>query len=474
MRTHLTAFALAASILSASAIELRQPKAGDAPKVVRHSIQRKHVEDVLEHDRRRMRKRQGYVEASLTNEETLYFMDVSLGTPAQKLHMHIDTGSSDLWVNVPNSQLCESGGNPCSAGGTYSANSSSSYQYLNSAFNITYVDGTGAVGDYAEDTVKFSGVTLRNQQFGIGYSSSSQEGIIGIGYPINEVAVRYGYQPYANIPENMVQNGYINTNAYSLWLNDLDASTGEILFGGVNSGKYQGKLQTLPIISEQGVYAEFIIALTAMGESGKTGSIINNIAVGALLDSGSSLMYLPNDITNAIYNAVNANYDRSQGAAFVNCDLASSSSTIDFTFSGATIQVPWNELVIPVGYTNGQPACIVGISPSNGATAVLGDTFLRSAYVVYDIANNEISLAQTDFNSTTDNIQEISKGSKVPSASTVQGAVSSVAVASGSVHVTDQIGFSSSSSAAQPTAAVGYNMALLGAAGVVAGSMFAL
>jgi hypothetical protein len=211
-----------------------------------------------------------------------------------------------------------------------------------------------------------------------------------------------------------------------------------------------------------------------MGESGKTGSIINNIAVGALLDSGSSLMYLPNDITNAIYNAINANYDRSQGAAFVNCDLASSSATIDFTFSGATIQVPWNELVIPIGYSNGQPACIVGISPSNGATAVLGDTFLRSAYVVYDIANNEISLAQTDFNSTTDNIQEISKGSSVPSASTVQGAVSSVAVASGSVHVTDQISFSSSSSAAQPTAAIGYNMALVGAAGIVAGSMFAL
>jgi len=211
-----------------------------------------------------------------------------------------------------------------------------------------------------------------------------------------------------------------------------------------------------------------------MGESGNTGSIINNIAVGALLDSGSSLMYLPNKITNAIYSAIGAQYDRSQGAAFVKCDLADSSSTIDFTFSGATIQVPWNELVLPVGYSNGQPACIVGISPSNSDTAVLGDTFLRSAYVVYDIANNEISLAQTDFNSTTDNIQEITKASTVPSASSIQSAVTSVAVASASAHVINQIGFSSSSSGAQPTAAVGYNMALLGAAGIVAGSMFTL
>lgn len=474
MRTHLAALALAAGILGANAIELRQPRGGEAPKVVRHPIQRKQVDNVLEHDRRRLRKRQGYVEASLTNEATLYFMDVSIGTPPQKLHMHLDTGSSDLWVNVADSRLCESNGDPCSAGGTYNANSSSTYQYLNSNFNITYVDGTGSEGDYVQDTVKFSGVTIPKQQFGIGYVSSSQEGIIGIGYPSNEVAVRYGYEPYNNVPASLVERGYINTNAYSLWLNDLDASTGEILFGGVNSGKYTGDLKTLPIIQEaDGQYAEFMIALTAMGESGNTGSIINNLAVAALLDSGSSLMYLPNDITSAIYNAVGAQYDSSQGAAFVDCSLANSESTIDFTFSGATIQVPWNELVIEIGYSNGQPACIIGISPSGGQTAVLGDTFLRSAYVVYDIANNQISLAQTDFNSTSDNIQEISTGSSVPSASPVSSAVTSVAVASGSVRVSDKIGFSSSN-AAQPTAAVGYNMALLGAAGVVAGTMFAL
>jgi hypothetical protein len=470
MRTHLAAFALAAGILGSHALELRQPRGGETPKVVGHPIQRKQVDNVLEHDRRRLRKRQGYVEASLTNEATLYFMDVSIGTPPQKLHMHLDTGSSDLWVNVADSRLCESNGDPCSAGGTYNPNSSSTYQYLNSNFKITYVDGTGSSGDYVEDTVQFSGVTLKSQQFGIGYVSSSQEGIIGIGYPTNEVAVRYGYEPYNNVPASLVEDGYINTNAYSLWLNDLDASTGEILFGGVNSGKYTGDLMTLPILPEiDGQYAEFMIALTAMGESGNTGSIISNIAVAALLDSGSSLMYLPNEITKAIYKAVGAKYDPSQGAAFVDCSLANSDATIDFTFSGVTIQVPWNELVIELDYN-----CIIGISPSNSQTAVLGDTFLRSAYVVYDIANNEISLAQTDFNSNADNIQEISKGSEIPNASPVAHAVSSVAVASASVRAPDQLRIPSSSSAAQPTAAVGYNMALLGAAGVVAGSMFAL
>ena len=73
--------------------------------------------------------------------------------------------------------------------GTYDANSSSTYQYINSDFNISYVDGSGSTGDYVSDTLSFGGITLKEQQFGIGYVSSSTEGILGIGYPVNEVAV---------------------------------------------------------------------------------------------------------------------------------------------------------------------------------------------------------------------------------------------------------------------------------------------
>jgi len=63
---------------------------------------------------------------------------------------------------------------------------------------------------------------------------------------------------------------------------------------------------------------------------------------------------------------------------------------------------------------------------------VLGDTFLRSAYVVYDLSNNEISLAQTNFNATKSNVMEIQSGSAgVPNATGVPNAVSSLAVGTG-------------------------------------------
>lgn len=240
---------------------------------------------------------------------------------------------------------------------------------------------------------------------------------------------RAGLDPYPNLPQKLVDDRTINSNAYSLWLNDLDASTGSILFGGIDSDKFMGNLATLPIIPERGQYAEFIIALTGMGQNGQNGSIFANEDVPVLLDSGSSLIYLPNNVVRSLYRTFDAQYDSTQGAAFVSCDLANRQGSLDFVFSGVTVSVPLNELVIVAAVSRGQDVCILGIGPAGDSVSVLGDTFLRSAYVVYDLANNEISIAPTNFNATTENIQEIVQGSNgVPNASIVPNAVSTAAV----------------------------------------------
>jgi hypothetical protein len=373
------------------------------------------------------------VQQELDNLETLYFANASLGSPPQPLRLHIDTGSSDLWVNAVNSRLCSSRGELCREAGTYSANESTTYKYVNSVFNISYVDGSGASGDYATDTFSIGGIDVDNFQFGIGYTSTSPEGILGIGYTVNEVAVnRAGLDAYPNLPQKLLDDGSINTNAYSLWLNDLDASTGSILFGGVDTEKFSGTLSKLPIVPEAGEYAEFIVGLTGLGLNGNAGSIFQNESVAVLLDSGSSLMYLPDNVASALYSTFNAHYESSQGAAFVDCALGNQQGSLDFTFSGPVISVPINELVIAAGYQRGEPICILGIGPSGGSVSVLGDTFLRSAYVVYDLTNNQIALAQTNFNATKSNVKEIQSGSNgVPSATVVAGAVSSLPVLAG-------------------------------------------
>lgn len=427
-----SALLLATNLLGgADALELLQPRDGQAPKVIGHEFQRRHIPDRLQQiqaDRQRMRRRDGMtLDVELDNEEALYLIDASVGSPGQDVKLHIDTGSSDLWVNTAGSQFCQQYSASCQAAGTYAPNDSSTYEYVDSRFAIQYVDGSGATGDYVTDRFAFAGVSLEPFQFGVGYDSSKSVGVLGIGYPAHEVAASYG-QTYPNLPQKLVEDGHISTAAYSLWLNDLDASKGEILFGGVNSAKYTGELQTLPVIPEAGgIYAELIIALTAVGANGNEGSIADGLEAAALLDSGTSLMYLPDNIADAIFPAVGAQWDEQQGAAFVDCALARSTETLDLTFSTPTIRIPMNELVL----TAGADVCILGVARAGSSIPVLGDTFLRSAYVVYDLANNEISLAQTNFNASGDaDVKEITK-SELPGATPVQNAVTDVALPSG-------------------------------------------
>ena len=430
-----TTWAVLASSLIASANGLNLQKRSDGPaRVISMSTERRKIDNPAQRDR--LRRRTGAVSASLDNEETLYFVNATIGTPAQSLRLHLDTGSSDLWVNTPGSTLCKSTSESCAFAGTYTANSSSTYEYVGSWFNISYVDGSGASGDYVTDTFTIgtgnSSTTLDSLQFGIGYTSSSSQGILGIGYTVNEVQVgRAGKAAYNNLPAQMVADGIIQSNAYSLWLNDLDASTGSILFGGVDADRYSGTLETLPVQKQAGSYSEFLITLTDI-KLGDT-TLASNMALAVLLDSGSSLTYLPDDIVQTIYDAVGATYDSSEGVAYVPCSLAdTTNSSIAYTFSTPVINVTASELVLDLvtssgkrpTFRNGETACLFGIAPAGSSTNVLGDTFLRSAYVVYDLANNEISLAQTKFNVSTSNIQEISTGTtSVPGAATIANAV---------------------------------------------------
>ncbi|EME80578.1 uncharacterized protein MYCFIDRAFT_21497, partial [Pseudocercospora fijiensis CIRAD86] len=430
MRGHMFSTAVVTVLLaSAEAITLKQKSTSNrSPKVVHQKVHKHHVENPAERDRRRfLHKRQaenGVVNVPLSNELFLYYMEMTVGTPPQEFQVHVDTGSSDLWLNYAGSEYCELPSDPCITG-TYNANDSSTYEYINSLFTIQYVDGSDSAGDYVRDEVRIMDgeVVIPSQQFGVGYASSTPDGILGIGYAANEVQVAYGGEEYANLPVSLRNESYINTLAYSFWLNDLMAEEGELLFGGVDTAKYRGELVSLPIIPTRGVYREFTIELTAVGLSGDAEEF-SGTTTEVHLDTGASLSYLPDDTTQAIWEHLDADYLEEYGVAIADCSLAASDDTIDFRFSeDVTIQVSMREMVIPLSTGLGLDVCFVGVLPaarsplstSDRQYLILGDTFLRSAYVVYDLEKNEISMAQTLFNTTDSNVLEIVNGTDLPS-----------------------------------------------------------
>ncbi|KAL8664593.1 MAG: hypothetical protein Q9168_007868 [Polycauliona sp. 1 TL-2023] len=417
--------ALFLSLLAAHVTAIKLANRASSPSTVSLKLQRQHIprpgsSHILSRDP---------VSETLSNQGSAYTAQISIGSKPQQFVVIVDTGSSDLWVNTLGSPICSYQGlGLCASAGTYDANASTTYDYVNSEFNVSYADGSSALGDYATDTVQVGESSQQNvtgAQFGIAYDSSSPAGILGIGYSAN-VAQRSG--TYPNLPQLLVDQGVIQSNAYSLWLDDIDSQTGSLLFGGVDTDKYHGSLQTLPVQKLQGEYRHFIISLSGLGLSGGSGgnqSFKQDLPLAVLLDSGSTITYLPQQLTDEVYKALDIKVDPTAMAGYVDvdCNLADSDETLNFVFTSVTIAVPMRELVLPGGRSS-STGCMFGVAGMDSNVGLFGDTFLRSAYVVYDLGNNEISLAQTNFDATTSNVVKISTGrDSVPGASLVSNPI---------------------------------------------------
>ena len=239
-------------------------------------------------------------------------------------------------------------------------------------------------------------------EFGVGAFSTSTEGVMGVGFASNEAILQYpNTSPYPNLVDQMVSQNYIQSQTYSLYLDDIDDSTGTILFGGVDTDKFSGTLATFPINTDgTGVATQFIITLTGMSLTTPEGSTSGigasaNYPLSVLLDSGSSYMSLPQNIVSSLASAVGAQYsDQLGGYLLNNCNQEYSSGSLNFFFSGVGISVPYDEFIvnptstdgIPLSFPDGSLVCMLGVIPgASDQIAVLGDTFLRSAYVVYDL-----------------------------------------------------------------------------------------
>ncbi|KAF7585558.1 hypothetical protein BBP40_010661 [Aspergillus hancockii] len=402
-----------------------------------------------------------------------------------RFSLALDTGSSDLWVNVANSSFCSSVGDPCSSFGTYDAGASSTYKNVGTEFNATYGDGTNAYGPYVTDKLNLGGVVVDDFQFGVAESSTITQGIVGVAYDTLTNQATYEKKTYANLPQALVDSGAIKTPAYSLWLNNPKESRGSILFGGVNKAKYTGDLLTVPIVPTQGTYAYLAVTLTGVSvESSKGSSSYSSLLpVVVLLDSGTTLTYLPTSLAEDLYKEFDATFLQKVGLAYVDCGLREKSYSVTFSFSGATITVSLSELILQaVADEFPKGTCVFGVVPSGNAKDamyIMGDTFLRSAYVVYDLGNNEVSLANTNFKPGKDNILEIGTGtSAVPGATPVQSAVTSATVASatdlahtvtvgGKTSATGAGASSSSGTAAMPTSNTRHLLSGLAGAGLL-------
>lgn len=425
--TRITSLLLAAGTLFSALSSVN----ASPPKVVAFPFNKEVRRDVSH-----LHRRAKSAEVTIDNAQILYFINVTVGTPPQPFSLQLDTGSSDIWIPSTRSDVCTASREYCQLGAFDSSNSRTFIDVLRNAFQIQYVDGTQIQGDYIADALTMGdSINLQNVTMGLATMASRDLGIMGIGYSAGEsIAATNPNAIYENVIDQLVIQGVINSRAYSLYLNDQTADTGNILFGGVDTNKYNGDLIALPVQpdSDTGALTSFTVAFTGlsvMDASGNSQLTRSNIAVPVVLDSGSTATYFPDDLANAILQGVGVTSDDIIGNV-VPCSVANEQATFIFAFGGdggPRINVSLSQFVNPLPtspsgakltFNDGTEACGFGIYAAGQNPIIFGDTFLRSAYVVYDLEKNEIGLAQARYDAPDSNIQEFEAGGSIPGVAT--------------------------------------------------------
>ncbi|KAK3374794.1 aspartic peptidase domain-containing protein [Podospora didyma] len=333
------------------------------------------------------------VQLKLANRsDVAYYAQLSIGTPPQPVYVQLDTGSFELWVNPDCATVSDGDSLFCERAGRYDSAKSSTASKLGTKKTLRYGIGTANIS-YVVDTVSLAGsaMGLEKVQFGVATGTEDHfSGILGIGYGV-DVAT-----PYRNFVDELQTQNVTKVKAYTLALGSKESKEGVIVFGGVDTSKFGGPLAKLPIIpatqSPDQVPRFWVnmknISITPPNQNTQ---VYTNSSMPVFLDSGSTMTLLPPNLTRAIAKDFGVDGPDANGFFRIDCGLTNVNGSLNFAFEGLNVRVPYKELIREV--PGSPPACFLGITPSSNF-ALLGDTFLRSAYVVFDLEDNQIWMTQ--------------------------------------------------------------------------------
>ena len=104
----------------------------------------------------------------------------------------------------------------------------------------------------------------------------------------------------------MYNQSLIDCVAYSLWLDSVDSLRGQLTLGGVDTGKYLGTLETVPVVMNNLRYLYLSIELQGLAITlgGNTTIKIHDGPLQVSPDSGTTGILLPSNVTNATYEHI--------------------------------------------------------------------------------------------------------------------------------------------------------------------------
>ncbi|EIN12681.1 acid protease [Punctularia strigosozonata HHB-11173 SS5] len=351
--------------------------------------------------------------------DTAYYTSVDVGTPPQTFTVVADTGSADFWLGAPGSL-----GMPV----TFDPTSSSTYKNLSTPIHITYGKGqfNGTLGT---DTVSVAGLTVKNAVVESGVVDSSafefrkMSGIMGFGWQ----GLSRSKMP--TFVEQLMQTSSLQSNVFSFYLGrgvdklspgqgrgNGTLNAGTLAIGGTVSSTYTGDIDYFPIVQK----AHWVVQADGMSVNSQV--VPGTTGVQAMMDTGTSLIVMPNATWQALATAIGAK--PGPGNLLVrNC---TSLPVVALRIGGKDYSIATEDLVLDAieinsqqlsdkyGFAQGTTACLLPFVGGQQSTEVnetaplmiMGDSFLKSWTSVFDVDNARVGLAAaspaSSFNSTAD------------------------------------------------------------------------
>uniref|UniRef100_A0A803PTF1 Peptidase A1 domain-containing protein n=1 Tax=Cannabis sativa TaxID=3483 RepID=A0A803PTF1_CANSA len=284
-----------------------------------------------DHDVRRHRRILSAVDLELggnglPSETGLYFARIGIGSPSNDYFVQVDTGSDILWVNCIGCEKCPKKSNLGIDLTLYDPKGSSTSKLVNCdqdfctatydgqlpgckpnllcQYNVVYGDGSSTAGYFVKDTLHFNKVTGNRQTattngsviFGcgakqsgeLGTSSEALDGILGFG------------QANSSMLSQLASSGKVKKS----FAHCLDTANGGGIFaiGEV----VQPKVKTTPLVPNQAHYNVVMKAIEVGDDVLQLPTDIFDAGdgKGTIIDSGTTLAYLPELVYEGVMNKI--------------------------------------------------------------------------------------------------------------------------------------------------------------------------
>lgn len=395
----------------------------------------KSLADYWAHDVRRHGRILAVVDVPLggdgnPTETALYFTKIGLGTPPTDYYVQVDTGSDLLWVNCIGCAKCPKKSDLGIQLRLYDPHASSTGKEVSCdqdlcgiatddrsgckdgalcPYGVSYGDGSSTSGYFVTDNVQLDRASgnfnttpmsgtiafgCGNRQSGqLGSSSEALDGILGFG------------QANSSMLSQLASTGKVK----KIFSHCLDGNKGGGIFAIGEVVK--PKLNTVPLIPDQPHYNVNLKSIEVDDSVlSLPSSFGSNSERGAIIDSGTTLAYLPDAVYNSLMEKITSAQPNlklrtveQQFTCFnFNGDVNSGFPAVKFNFENSlSMTIYPDEYMFKIrdnvwcfGWMNS------GTQTQDGNNLIiLGDMVLSNKLVLYDLENQELGWTEYDCSS---------------------------------------------------------------------------